>query len=184
MKGTGLGYYILGCYAANLIKHNPHKVMNRILWLTLVISLVTGCTAPQAPDRDKVTQELTIACTMSRTEFAIGEGLPAPQITITNHTEDDVELVAPTMTVITCTLIPPDKTGVPMQIAMPTGRSPYELPRQALEAHTRVDFAPGDIWFYKDGVGYEPYYFVHKGAHEFYCQYEDLTSNTISLLVE
>jgi hypothetical protein len=159
-------------------------MMNRTLLLTLLFALVSGCTSPETPDRDKLAQELTISCALPKTDFAVGEGLPAPQITITNNTEADVELVAPTMTVITCTLVLPDKTGLQMRIAMPTGRSPYDMPWQALDAPTRVDFAPSGIWFYIDGVGYEPYVFVHKGANEFYCQYEDLTSNTIPLLVE
>lgn len=121
---------------------------------------------------------------MAKTEFSIGEKLPPPRVTIRNGTDSDADLIGPTITVITCNLVQPDKTTVRMCIAMPTGRDPHQMPPRILKSEEKIDFAPSGIWHYSDGIGYEPYSFSQEGTYEFFCQYEKLTSNVIELNVK
>jgi hypothetical protein len=120
---------------------------------------------------------------MERTEFVVGEKLPPPKVTIRNNTDADVDLIGPTITVITCTLVQPDKTTIPMVIAMPTGVDPRRMPSRKLEARAEMDFTPGGIWHYDDKGGFQPYVFQQQGSYELNCDYEKLPSNTIVIAV-
>jgi hypothetical protein len=57
------------------------------------------------------------------------------------------------------------------------------MPTQTLKAQTEMDFTPDGIWFYLDDVGYEAFNFEKIGAYQLYCQYENLTSNTLDLVL-
>ncbi len=135
-----------------------------------------GCVAP-----DK--RELQLVCSMTRTEFAVEEKLPPPKVTIRNNTNADVDIIGPTITVIVCTLVQPDKTIVPMCIAMPTGRDPRQMPPRKLKARTAIELTAAGIWYYEETSGFEPYVFQKEGAYEFKCKYEELNSNTITITV-
>jgi hypothetical protein len=128
-------------------------------------------------------EELQLACSMTRTEFAVGEKLPPPRVTLRNNTDANIELIGPTITVITCRLAQPDKTAVPMCIAMPTGRDPRRMPSRKLKAGTTIELTPTRIWYYEEASGFEPYVFRQEGTYEFECKYEELNSNTIIITV-
>ena len=113
----------------------------------------------------------------------MGQRLPPPKVTIHNGTDSGVDLIGPTITVITCTLVLPDRNEVRMCIAMPTGLDPRKMPARKLPSQTKIDFDPDGIWYYHDGIGYEPYLLSQEGTHEFFCQYEELTSNVIRFKV-
>jgi hypothetical protein len=104
-------------------------------------------------------------------------------VTINNSTGRAIELVGPTDTVMACTLVEPDGIEVPMHIAMPTGRSPYDMPKRLLEAGAGLTFAPRGVWTYRDGSGFVPYIFSRAGTYGFSCQYEALTSNPVTFTV-
>ena len=157
--------------------------MKKIL-LLLLAATVAGCGAPQDSNTNTITKELELSCAMTKTEFSIGEKLPPPKVTIRNGTDSDVNLIGPTITVIACTLVQPDKTTVQMCLAMPTGRDPRQMPPRILKSQETIDFVPTGIWHYNDGIGYKPYSFSQEGAYEFFCQYEKLTSNVIKLNVK
>lgn len=157
--------------------------MKKIL-LLLLAATVAGCGAPQDSNTNTITKELELSCAMTKTEFSIGEKLPPPKVTIRNGTDSDVDLIGSTISVILCTLVQPDKTTVEMCLAMPTGRDPRQMPPRILKSQEKIDFAPTGIWYYHDGIGYEPYSFSQEGAYEFFCQYEKLTSNVIKLEVK
>jgi hypothetical protein len=121
---------------------------------------------------------------MSETEFTVGDKLPPPKVTIWNNTDEDIMLIGPTITVIECILIQPDETRVSLCVAMPTGVDPKKMPPRKLEAQAKVDFTPRGIWHYEDEVGYEPFVFLQEGMYQFFCDYENLTSNRIELVVK
>lgn len=129
-------------------------------------------------------EELQLACLMTRTEFAVGEELAPPKATIRNNTDADVNLIGPTNTVIVCTLVQPDKTEVAMCIAMPTGRDPRQMPPRKLKANTTIELKADGIWYYKDGSGFRPYVFQKEGTYKFWCEYEGLNSNIITITVK
>jgi hypothetical protein len=156
--------------------------MKAILSLILVAA-VTGCGMREAPKVDSDKEELQLACSMTRTEFTVGEKLPPPKVTFHNNTGADVDLIGPTMTVIACSLVQPDKTAVSMCIAMPTGRDPREMPPRKLEAGATIELKPAGIWHYEDGIGFDSYVFRQEGTYEFNCKYEELSSNTITITV-
>lgn len=120
---------------------------------------------------------------MARAEFEVGEELPPPELTITNTSGRHVDLIGPTLTVISSVLMQPDGNAVSMYLAMPTGRDPTSMPRRRLESGSSIDLAPRGIWYYEDGVGYEPYVFKLVGVHEFRCRYGEVSSNTLRLQV-
>lgn len=156
--------------------------------LLILAAMVTGCAASEAPNVESDSEGLHLSCSTSRTEFLVGEKLPPPKVTIHNTSDTDIDLVGPniavTATVIRCTLTQPDASKVDMRIAMPTGRSPHDMPKGKVEARTKVDFTPSGVWHYKDGVGYEPYIFPRDGIYEFRCEYEEVISDTITLVVK
>ena len=129
-------------------------------------------------------EELQLSCSMTRTEFTVGEKLPPPKVTLRNNTDTDLDLIGPTITVIACTLVQPDKTTVSMCIAMPTGRDPRRMPPRKLKAGTTIELTPDGIWYYEEASGFEPYVFQQEGTYEFKCKYEELNSNTITITVK
>ncbi len=131
----------------------------------------------------KKREELKLACTMTRTEFSVGEELAPPRVTISNNTDADVNLIGPTITVIACALIQPDETEVAMCIAMPTGRDPRQMPLRKLKANTMIELKADGIWYYEEESGFEPYVFQNEGIYEFWCEYEGLNSNIITITV-
>ncbi|MFZ2655359.1 MAG: hypothetical protein WAX69_10575 [Victivallales bacterium] len=158
--------------------------MKRI-FIIFSILLVTGCGASEAltarTDKNKI---LEITCSMLKTEFIVGEELSPPTVTFHNDTDRDIKLIGPTITVIECTLVPPDKTKVRMCIAMPTGLDPRKMPHRILSAGTKIDFTARGIWYYTDKEGFIPYVFSQTGIYEFSCQYEGLTSSIIKLVIK
>ena len=156
--------------------------MKTILLVILIVT-VTGCGASEADKAESDKEELQLACSMTRTEFAVGEKLPPPQVTIRNNTDTEVDLIGPTITVIACSLVQPDKTTVPMRIAMPTGLDPRRMPPRKLKAKTKIELTADGIWYYEDGIGFEPYVFRQEGTYEFGCEYEELNSNIITITV-
>jgi len=128
-------------------------------------------------------RELQLRCAMARTEFAVGDKLPPPKVTLRNNTGADVDLIGPTITVITCTLVQPDKARLPLVIAMPTGLDPGRMPSRKLKAGAEMEFTPGGIWYYDDEGGFQAYAFQQEGSYAFTCEYEGLTSNVIAISV-
>jgi hypothetical protein len=124
-----------------------------------------------------------MTCALPETALIVGEELPPPVVTIDNTTGKAIELVGPTDTVIACILVQPDGAQITMRIAMPTGRSPYDMPKHRLEAGASLSFTPRGIWTYRDGYGFDPCVFSRAGTYHLSCQYEDLTSNTITVTV-
>ena len=155
----------------------------RMTRAVLLVLILAGFGALASLDELNDCEGLCISCSLSRTEFTVGEKLPPPKVTIRNNTDKDIELIGPTITVIGCNLIQPDKTEIPMCIAMPTGLDPKKMPTRKLEARAKVDFTPEGIWYYKNEEGYEPYVFSEEGIYEIFCVYDDLTSNQIKLVV-
>jgi len=156
--------------------------MKTILSLILVAA-VTGCGGSGAAKVEADKEELQLSCSMRRTEFCVGEELCAPKVTLGNNTDTDVDLIGPTITVIACSLVQPDKTAVAMYIAMPTGLDPRRMPPRKLKARTTIEFTPDGIWYYEEERGFEPYVFRHEGTYELKCTYEGLDSNTITITV-
>ena len=151
---------------------------------TVLGSMLMACGAPPAPPgTPSPATTPRMSCVIPETEFSLGEELPPPALTIDNPTVEDIELVGPTATVVGCTLVQPDGVEIPMRIAMPTGRSPYDMPKRLLEAGARLTFTPRGIWTYRNESGFAPYGFPEAGTYGFFCRYEDLTSNTVTFTV-
>ena len=132
---------------------------------------------------ESATERLQLRCAMARTEFAVGEELSPPKVTICNNGDADVDLVGPTITVIACTLVQPDQTRTPMVIAMPTGLDPRRMPSQRLDAGAEIEFTPAGIWHYDDEGGFQAYVLQQEGSYSLSCQYEGLTSNAVAIKV-
>jgi hypothetical protein len=120
---------------------------------------------------------------MTEAEFNVGEKLTPPTVTINNNTSDAVDLIGPTLTVISCWLVQPDTAIVRMCLAMPTGLDPRRMPKKKLGPKSNIDLMPSGIWYLQDGRGYEPYVFTQEGIYKFQCQYEQLISNILKLRV-
>ena len=136
----------------------------------ILAAALAGCGASETSNT--VPQKLELSCSIPKTEFSVGQTLPPPKVTIHNGTDSGVDLIGPTITVIACTLVLPDRNEVRMCIAMPTGFDPRKMPARKLPSQTKIDFDPDGIWYYHDGIGYEPYLFSQEGTYEFFCQYE------------
>jgi len=154
--------------------------VKRVAWINAESGAVTFLLEKQ---NESAKGKLQLRCAMARTKFVVGEKLPPPMVRIHNNTDADVDLIGPTITVITCTLVLPDKTAIPMVIAMPTGVDPRRMPSQKLKAGGEMEFTPGGIWHYDDKGGFQPYVFQQEGSYAFNCQYEGLTSNAIAISV-
>jgi hypothetical protein len=154
--------------------------VKRVAWINAESGAVIFLLEKQS---ESAKEELQLRCAMARTEFAVGEELPPPKVTIRNNGDADVDLVGPTITVIACTLVHPDQTRTPMVIAMPTGLDPRRMPPQRLNAGAEMEFTPAGIWHYDDEGGFQPYVFQQEGCYAFNCQYEGLTSNAIAISV-
>lgn len=128
-------------------------------------------------------EELQLTCSMKQIGFAVGEKLPPPTVTLRNNTDADIDLIGPTITVIACRLVQPNKTTVPMCIAMPTGLDPRRMPPRKLKANTTIELKAAGIWYYREGSGFEPYFFQKEGTYEFWCKYEEVNSNIITITV-
>jgi hypothetical protein len=70
---------------------------------------------------------------MTKAEFNVGEKLPPPTVAINNNTSDAVDLIGPTLTVISCRLVQPDAAIVRMCLAMPTDLDPSTTTLQKLK---------------------------------------------------
>ena len=105
-----------------------------VLVPTLLGSMLIACAATSVPPSTPTRTTPRMSCALTKTGFSLGEELPPPVLTIDNVTAEDIELVGPTDTVVGCTLVQPDGVEIPMRIAMPTGRSPYDMPKRLLEA--------------------------------------------------
>lgn len=154
--------------------------VKRVAWVNAESGAVMFLLEDQ---RESATERLQLRCAMARTEFAVGEKFPPPKVTIRNNGDADVDLVGPTIAVIACTLVQPDKTRTPMLVAMPTGLDRRRMPTRKLKARAEMEFTPGGIWQYGDRGGFQPYVFQQEGCYEFKCQYEGLISNTIAIAV-
>ena len=154
--------------------------VKRVAWINAESGAVIFLLEKQG---ESAKEKLELRCAIARTEFVVGEKLPPPKVTIRNNADAAVDLVGPTITVIACTLVQPDKTRIPMVIAMPTGVDPRRMPSRKLEAGGEMELTPGGIWHYNDKGGFQPYVFQHKGSYAFKCQYEGLTSNVIAITV-
>lgn len=124
-----------------------------------------------------------LTCSMARREFRIGQELPAPELTIANTVDRRVDLIGPTLTVVSCTLTRPDGADVELCLAMPTGRDPAGMPKAELEQGSSIELTPTGIWCYREGAGYEPYVFEHRGTHTLRCRYGTAGSNALTLEV-
>ncbi len=149
----------------------------------LLAAIISGCGRTEVSTPQADARGLQLTCSMTRAEFEVGEELPPPELTITNTTGRRIDLVGPTLTVISSVLVEPDSGAVRMLLAMPTGRDPTSMPRRRLESGSSIDFAPRGIWYYEDAVGYEPYVFKLEGVYEFRCRYGEVRSNTLRLKV-
>ncbi len=154
--------------------------VKRVAWINAESGAVIFLLEDQG---ESAKEELQLRCAMARTEFAVGEELPPPKVTICNNGDADVDLVGPTITVIACTLVQPDKARISMVIAMPTGRDPRQMPSRKLKAGAEMELSPEGIWHYVDEGGFQPYVFQQEGSYAFSCQYEGLTSNAIAISV-
>ena len=132
---------------------------------------------------DSGKDELQLTCWMGRTAFVVGQELGPPKIRLRNNTDKVVELIGPTETVIECSLMEPDKSAVTMCIAMPTGVDPRRMPPRKLKARATLELEAEGIWYYQDGIGFEPYVFRQEGTHKFKCKYEAVNSNIITIIV-
>ena len=151
--------------------------------LVLLAAITAGCGPTDVPASWPDGSGLRLTCSMATLSFRIGQELPPPELTITNTIDRHVDLIGPTLTVISCSLLQPDSTLVELRLAMPTGRDPASMPKTRLQPGTSIDFTPTGIWYYGDGVGYEPYIFELQGTYEIYCQYGGVRSNTLMLEV-
>lgn len=156
--------------------------MKKLLSVILLVALA-GCGKSEDHNVQPGKEGLQLYCTMSQTEFAVGQKLPAPVVKIHNNTDADANLIGPTNTVIECTLTQPDRTTVPMWIAMPTGRDPRDMPTRKLKAEETIELRADGIWYYDEQSGYEPYVFRKEGNYELSCKYEELNSNKIAITV-
>jgi len=154
--------------------------VKRVAWINAESGAVIFLLEKQG---ESAKEKLQLRCAMATTEFAVGEKLPPPEVTIRNNGDADIDLVGPTMTVIACTLVQPDKASLPLVIAMPTGLDPRRMPSQRLKAGAEMEFTPAGVWHYEDEGGFQPYVFQQQGSYAFTCQYEGLTSNTIGITV-
>lgn len=154
--------------------------VKRVAWINAESGAVIFLFEDQ---RESAKERLQLRCAMARNEFAVGEKLPPPKVTIRSNGDADVDLVGPTITVIACALVQPDNTRIPMVIAMPTGVDPRRMPSRRLEAGAEMEFTPGGIWHYEDKGGFQPYVFQQAGCYTFTCQYEGVTSNAIAITV-
>lgn len=163
----------------------PKKIKPANFWEGKVIgdSVILLRQASEAPNVQSDGEEVQLTCSMTKVEFEVGEKLPPPKVTVNNNTNDPVDLIGPTLTVISCRLVQPDATIVRMCLAMPTGLDPRRMPRKKLEPKSKINFTPVGIWYLKDGRGYEPYVFMQEGTYKFQCHYEQLISNTLKLKV-
>ncbi|MHC4174333.1 MAG: hypothetical protein ACYTBX_04355 [Planctomycetota bacterium] len=161
----------------------PRKTKPANYWEGKVIgnSVILLRQPSEAPKAQSGGEEVQLTCSMTKVKFDVGEKLPPPKVTIDNNTSDAVDLIGPTLTVISCRLVQPDTTIVRMCLAMPTGLDPRRMPKKNLEPKSKIDFAPSGIWYLQDGTGYEPYVFTQEGTYKFQCRYEQLTSNTLKL---
>jgi hypothetical protein len=151
--------------------------MKRIVSLIIVAGLCVCC------EREANKEELQLTCQMGQTSFVVGQELGPPKVRLRNNTDKDVELVGATETIIECSLIQPDKTTVSMCIAMPTGVDPRRMPPRKLRARATLELEAEGIWYYRDGIGFEPYVFQQEGIHKFKCNYEAVNSNIITITV-
>jgi hypothetical protein len=163
----------------------PRKTKPANYWEGKVIgnSVILLRQASKAPKVQSGREEVRLTCSMTKMEFNVGEKLPPPRVTIDNNTSDAVDLIGPTLTVISCRLMQPDALIVRMCLAMPTGLDPRRMPKKKLEPGSRINFTPSGIWYLQDGRGYEPYVFMQEGTYKFQCQYEQLMSNILKLKV-
>ncbi len=163
----------------------PRKTKPANYWEGKVVgnSVILLRQASGAPKVQSGGEEVQLTCSMTKVKFDVGEKLPPPKVTIDNNTSDGVDLIGPTLTVISCRLVQPDATIVRMCLAMPTGMDPRRMPKKKLEAKSKIDFTPSGIWFLQDGKGYESYVFMQEGSYKFQCQYEELVSNRLELKV-
>jgi hypothetical protein len=148
------------------------------------MALLAGCEGSGLEPGPGLSLAPEVSCALPKTTFSVGEELPPPVVTIDNTTGTAIELVGPTDTVIACILVQPDGAQITMRIAMPTGRSPYDMPKHRLEAGASLTFTPRGTWTYRDGSGFVPYVFSRAGTYHLSCQYEDLTSNAITVTVK
>ena len=154
--------------------------VKRVAW----INAESGAVIFLLEDRgESAMEKLQLRCAMARTEFAVGETLPPPKVTIRNSADADVDLAGPTITVIACTLVQPDEARIPMVIAMPTGLGPGRMPSRKLKGGAEMEFTPRGIWHYVDERGFQPYVFRQEGPYAFTCQYEGVISSTIAVNV-
>ena len=163
----------------------PKKVKPTNFWEGKVVcdSVILLRQASELPNVQSGGEKIQLTCSMTKVDFEVGEKLPPPKVTINNSTSDVVDLIGPTLTVISCRLVQPDAVIVRMCLAMPTGLDPRQMPKKKLEAKNKIDFTPSGIWFFQDGKGYESYVFMQEGTYKFQCQYEQLVSNTLELKV-
>jgi hypothetical protein len=151
--------------------------------ILLLAAIVAGCGPAGEPPARPDDSGLKLALSMPARDFRIGGELPAPRLAIINTAEEPIELIGPTLTVVTGSLIEPDGTVVDLRLAMPTGRDPSAMPKRRLAPGMSIDFTPEGIWHYVDGAGYEPYVFAIEGTHRFWCRYETVASDTLTLTV-
>lgn len=163
----------------------PKKIKPANLWEGKVPggSVILLRQALEAPKMQFDGEGVQLTCSMTKVDFDVGEKLPPPKVTINNNTNDAVDLIGSTLTVISCRLVQPDAAIVRMWLAMPTGLDPRRMPKRKLEPKSKIDFTPGGIWYLQDGRGYEPYVFMQEGIYKFQCQYEQLRYNTLKLKV-
>jgi len=154
--------------------------VKRVAWINAESGAVIFLLEDQS---ESAVEELQLRCAMSRTEFVVGEMLAPPKVAIRNSADADVALIGPTLVVIACTLVQPDEAGIPMVLAMPTGRDPRQMPSQQLKAGAKMEITPEGIWHYDDKGGFQPYVFQQEGSYTFTCEYEGLISNTIAITV-
>ena len=154
--------------------------VKRVAWINAESGAVIFLLEDQG---ESAAGELQLRCAMARTEFVVGEMLSPPKVAIRNSADADIALVGPAIAVIACTLVQPNKAGIPMVLAMPTGRDPRQMPSQQLKAGAEMEITPEGIWHYVDKGGFQPYVFKQEGSYTFTCQYEGLISNTIAIIV-
>jgi hypothetical protein len=154
------------------------------VWLVHVVAIDDATVKRVAwINAESAMEKLQLRCAMARTEFAVGETLPPPKVTIRNSADADVDLAGPTITVIACTLVQPDEARIPMVIAMPTGLGPGRMPSRKLKGGAEMEFTPRGIWHYVDQRGFQPYVFRQEGPYAFTCQYEGVISSAIAVTV-
>jgi len=151
--------------------------------LLILAVIVAGCGSGERSAVHPDGSDVRLTCSMAGRSFQMGQELPPAELTITSTTDRPVDLIGPTLSVISCTLLQPDGTPVELRLAMPTGRDPADMPKVRLGPGTSIDLTPAGIWYYRDGIGYEPYVFERPGTYEIHCRYEEARSNTLALEV-